>query len=582
MRFSGWLIFLALSVFFLLTREWVLGLLPRLGIAPPYWAHLLYSLIWLGLVLRFLMRNLPDLIETVKEVKPPSRGKEAWRKEVNYWLESARVHRPHLILLGVLVLAIFFFTPLYRLLASFGFELPLRTRVWIVDGWGVVFFLCVIWVAVRLTKYVRSIKPVPRSTFVQPEGKTFDLTDFPFHPLETVRSNLEKMGRSLTFDAVRMLDYLLVQALSVKASDIHIEPFEQEVSIRYRIDGALTDLVKVPKSVHDQLLSRLKVLSNLTIYQKRMPQDGRLKCRIRNREQEFRTSILPTLHGERAVLRALRPGGELLSIEELGMEPEILRQYESLISRPQGTIVVTGPAGSGKTTTMYASLRWIFTSKERAGSIVTLEDPIEHDLGEFTQTQVSPQAGFTFARGLRTALRQDPDVIMVGEIRDSETVQIAIEAGLTGHLVITTVHADRAPGVVTRLVDMGIQPFLVASSVSAVLSQRLVRKLCPSCKERVDPPQYLLDQVSCRIQEGDQFAEARGCPKCGGKGYSGRTGLFELMVLNQAMQEKVLEKVPTDLLLQSAKEQGLVTLLEDGVKKARSGLTSLEDVLRVI
>lgn len=582
MRVFGWLVFLGLAVFFLLGRGWLLDALTRVGIPVPYWGYLVYSSLWLLFVAVFLMRNVPDLIAAVKETEGRGILRRPWREELGRWLESARAHRAHLTFLGILAMLVFFFTPLHHLLAYFGFELPAHGRARVIDGWAAVFFISLVWVVVRLTNHVRSLSPVPPSTFVQAEGKTFELTVFPFHDLGKIRWNLQKMAKPSGFDAVTMVDYLLVQALGARASDIHVDPFQDHVAIRYRIDGALTDLARVPKSVHEQLIGRLKVLSNLMIYQKRVPQDGRLKCRIGDREQDFRTSVLPTLHGEKAVLRALHLVGEMLDLDQLGMDTDMLREYKSLLSRPQGTIVVTGPAGAGKTTTMYASLKWTARSKESAGSIVTLEDPIERDLGEFTQTQVQPQAGFTFARGLRTALRQDPDVIMVGEIRDSETAEIAIEAGLTGHLVITTVHADRAPGVVTRLIDMGIRPFLVASSLSAVISQRLIRRLCAHCKTRARPPDYLLERISYQIQEGDEFAAPRGCPKCGEKGYLGRTGLFELMVLTPALQERILERVPTNLLLKCAVEQGFVSLLDDGMKKARAGITSLEEVLRVL
>ncbi len=581
MIFLKWLVFVALSIFFLLARGWILDASGRVGLPMPYWPYFLYSFVWLGLVLWFLKRNVPDLVVALKETEYAF-GKKVWKQELRYWVESAQAHRPHLVFLGVLIILVFLFAPLYHLFAYFGLEISARTRIWILDGWGVVFFISLVWVTARLANYVRAISPAPRSSYVQPEGKTFDLTDFPFHDLARVKANLRKMGKPASFDAVRMVDYLLIQALGARASDVHIEPFQDDVLLRYRIDGALTELARVPKSAHDQLIGRLKVLSNLMLHQRRIPQDGRLRCRIGNREQEFRTSVLPTLHGERAVLRALHVSGGLLNIEDLGMETEMLGQYKSLLSRPQGTIVVTGPAGSGKTTTMYASLKWIAGSRGGPGSIVTLEDPIEHDLGEFTQTQVNPMAGFTFARGLRTVLRQDPDVIMVGEVRDGETAEMSIEAGLTGHLVITTVHADTAPGVVTRLIDMGIRPFLVASSVSSVLSQRLVRKLCPSCKVAAEPPQYVLDRVSYSVQAGDQFAAPKGCERCGSKGYLGRTGIFELMVLTQAVQEKILQRVPTDQLLQCAREEGMVSLLEDGLRKARSGMTSLEEVLRVL
>jgi general secretion pathway protein E len=352
---------------------------------------------------------------------------------------------------------------------------------------------------------------------------------------------------------IRMLNALLTQAARDGASDIHIEPYERHSSVRFRVDGTLREVVQPNRALHAALISRLKIMAELDIAEKRLPQDGRISLRIGTRAVDVRVSTLPSAHGERAVLRLLDKSESKLNLESVGMTGDTLVRFEQLIAQPHGIILVTGPTGSGKTTTLYASL-----ARMDAGSsnIMTVEDPIEYELPGIGQTQVNAKIDLDFAKALRAILRQDPDVIMIGEIRDYETAQIAIQASLTGHLVLATVHTNDAPSTVTRMIDMGVEPFLLSSSLLGVLAQRLVRKLCPTCG-------------------------GKGCDHCGFTGYQGRTGVFELMVINERIRELIHNRGSEADIREAALAEGMTLMRDDGERLVREGVTSREELLRV-
>jgi general secretion pathway protein E len=361
---------------------------------------------------------------------------------------------------------------------------------------------------------------------------------------------------------IRMLNALLTQAAKDGASDIHIEPYERSSAVRFRVDGTLREVVQPNKALHAALISRLKIMAELDIAEKRLPQDGRIGLRIGGRAIDVRVSTLPSAHGERAVLRLLDKTESKFTLEGLGMSGEVLAAFGRLIQQPHGILLVTGPTGSGKTTTLYASLGRVDTATT---NVLTVEDPIEYELPGIGQTQVNPKIDLTFAKALRAILRQDPDVIMIGEIRDYETAQIAIQASLTGHLVLATLHTNDAPSAVTRLVDMGVEPFLLSSSLLGVLAQRLVRKLCPHCKRRGD----------------DGHWHPVGCEHCSHTGYKGRTGVYELMVIEPALQALIHAQAAEADLLAAARAHGLRSMREDGQRLIDDGTTSPEEVLRV-
>ncbi len=361
---------------------------------------------------------------------------------------------------------------------------------------------------------------------------------------------------------IRMLNALLTQAANDGASDIHIEPYERASSVRFRVDGTLREVVQPNKALHAALISRLKIMAELDIAEKRLPQDGRISLRIGGKAIDVRVSTLPSAHGERAVLRLLDKTDAKFSLQSLGMSGDVLNRFQDLIRQPHGIVLVTGPTGSGKTTTLYSALARMDTS---TANVLTVEDPIEYELPGIGQTQVNPKIDLTFAKALRAILRQDPDVIMIGEIRDFETAQIAIQASLTGHLVLATVHTNDAPSSITRLVDMGVEPFLLSSSILGVLAQRLVRKLCPACR---------------RVDDRGQWHPV-GCSACGGSGYKGRTGVYELMVADDAVRNLIHERAAESLLVTAAQQAGLRSMREDGERLVAQGVTSLEEVLRV-
>jgi general secretion pathway protein E len=366
---------------------------------------------------------------------------------------------------------------------------------------------------------------------------------------------------------IRMLNALLTQAAKDGASDIHIEPYERSSSVRFRVDGTLREVVQPNKALHAALISRLKIMAELDISEKRLPQDGRISLRIGGRAIDVRVSTLPSSHGERAVLRLLDKSESKFTLEGLGMDGEVLQSFNRLVQQPHGIVLVTGPTGSGKTTTLYASLGRVDTSTT---NVLTVEDPVEYELPGIGQTQVNPKIDLTFAKALRAILRQDPDVIMIGEIRDFETAQIAIQASLTGHLVLATVHTNDSVSSVTRLVDMGVEPFLLSSSLLGVLAQRLVRRLCPRCKRRGDDG-----------PGGEPRWQPVGCSHCGNTGYKGRTGVYELMVATPEVQALVHNRAPEQELAAAARAAGLRSMREDGERLVREGVTSLEEVVRV-
>jgi general secretion pathway protein E len=365
---------------------------------------------------------------------------------------------------------------------------------------------------------------------------------------------------------IRMINALLTQAAREQASDIHIEPFENASVVRFRVDGTLRDVVRPKKALHGALISRIKIMAQLDIAEKRLPQDGRITLRVGGRPVDVRVSTLPTGHGERAVLRLLEKDAQRLNLEALGMAGDTLGKFDQLIAKPHGIVLVTGPTGSGKTTTLYASMSRLETATT---NIMTVEDPIEYDLSGIGQTQVNERIGMTFARALRSILRQDPDIIMIGEIRDLETAQIAVQASLTGHLVLATLHTNDAASAVTRLTDMGVEPYLLASSLLGVLAQRLVRQLCPVCKEE-------------RVEDdGRKRWHPVGCERCGHSGYAGRRGVYELLLIDEPIRALIHRNAADAEIFEAGRAQGMRTLREDGERWLDAGRTSLEEVLRV-
>ncbi len=379
---------------------------------------------------------------------------------------------------------------------------------------------------------------------------------------------------------IRFVNQVLKDAIELRASDVHLEPFEDELRIRYRIDGVLQD-IPVPAQVkrfQPAIVSRVKILSHLNIAEKRLPQDGRIKVRIEDAEIDIRVSIIPMLHGEAVVMRLLRQNSTLKGMGELGMDQRELDCFRRVLQMPHGIILVTGPTGSGKTSTLYTALNEINDSERK---IITIEDPVEYQLRGINQIQVSEKAGLTFARGLRSILRHDPDVLLIGEIRDQETAQIAVQASLTGHLVFSTLHTNDAPGALTRLVDMGVEPYLVASSLEAVLAQRLVRVLCPLCKEVDDSPKAQAFKGSLGIPATTVIYRSVGCRECRNTGFHGRQAIFEWMDTSNEIRQLILSHASTDAIRDSARRDGMRTLADDGWRLVKQGLTTVEEVLGV-
>jgi type IV pilus assembly protein PilB len=378
---------------------------------------------------------------------------------------------------------------------------------------------------------------------------------------------------------VKLINGLLNDAVARGASDIHFECYEKDIRVRYRIDGALMEIMRPPIKMKAALISRFKILSDLNIAERRLPQDGRIKLRLNKRVIDFRVSTLPTLFGEKIVLRILDKGNLALDLETFGMEPKAEADFMSAISNPYGMVLVTGPTGSGKTTTLYSALSRINTAEV---NIMTAEDPVEYNLHGINQVQVRTEIGMTFAAALRAFLRQDPNIIMVGEIRDIETGSIAIKASLTGHLVLSTLHTNDAPSTVTRMVDMGIEPFNVASAVNLITAQRLVRRICSKCKESVEYSTEHLVAAGLTPEEieGITFFHGTGCEECGGSGYKGRQGLYEVMAMSPTLRRMILQNASTADLRDQAVAEGMLTLRMDGLLKARRGITTLEEVIK--
>jgi general secretion pathway protein E len=372
---------------------------------------------------------------------------------------------------------------------------------------------------------------------------------------------------------IRLLNSILFQAVKERASDIHIEPFERELEVRFRIDGILYRMLTPPKVVQEALISRVKIMASLNIAEKRLPQDGRLRVIVAGREVDIRVSIVPTFFGERVVLRLLDKQKGVISLSNIGLAEKQVLLMERLLSRSNGIILVTGPTGSGKTTTLYASLTRLNSPDK---NIITIEDPIEYQLKGVGQIQVNSRIDLTFANGLRSVLRQDPDIIMVGEIRDSETAEIAMQASLTGHLVLSTLHTNDAATAVTRLVDMGVEPFMVASTLSAVVAQRLVRVICPHCRE-----EYAPDREYPGLTLPPRIFRGRGCDKCFNLGSMGRIGIYEMLVIDSEICNMIMQRKPAGLIKEYAVAQGMATLREDGLAKVCAGITTIEELLRV-
>jgi type II secretion system protein E len=379
---------------------------------------------------------------------------------------------------------------------------------------------------------------------------------------------------------IKLVNQILFQAVKQDASDIHIEPFEKEVRVRFRIDGVLHNIMTLPKRILGAIVSRIKIMANMDIAEKRIPQDGRINIKVADKAFDIRVSILPVSFGERIVMRLLDKTRTFRELDKMGFSEHDLKLVKLAIEEPNGVVFVTGPTGSGKTTTLYSILSVL---NKPNTNIVTVEDPVEYQLPGIGQVQVREKVGLTFASALRSILRQDPDIVMIGEIRDQETAQIAIQAALTGHIVLSTLHTNDAPASITRLIDMGIEPFLIASSIILIIAQRLVRILCPKCKEKYTPSQELIKRLGITPQEAKNitFYQAKGCDECGNTGYKGRMPIFEVMQMTDAIAKLTMERADTSQLKKQAIADGMTLLVQDGVRRIKEGLTTIEEVLSV-
>ncbi len=407
-------------------------------------------------------------------------------------------------------------------------------------------------------------------------------TDYTVDVGDDEQQSVEQL-RALTEEApvVKLVNLLIDEAVKQSASDIHVEPHRGGVWIRFRVDGVLRDVMNPPKNLRAALVSRIKIIAEMDIAERRRPQDGRIHLTAEGRNIDLRVSTLPTMFGEKIVMRLLDHSSTQIGLTRLGMHSDTLRVWEGAVSKPHGMVLVTGPTGSGKTTTLYATLTKLNTLDQ---NIVTVEDPVEYQITRINQVQVNPKAGMTFANGLRSILRQDPDIVMVGEIRDRETAEIAVQAALTGHLVLSTLHTNDAAGAITRLVDMGVEPFLISSSLISVLAQRLARAICPRCKVAYSPPTDALGRLGAdaRIDPDVTFYRGRGCDYCRGTGYRGRIGIFELLTISDPVRDMIVHRASsTELKAQSIRE-GMRTLRDDGLEKVMSGISTIEEILRVV
>ncbi|MCU0916401.1 MAG: Flp pilus assembly complex ATPase component TadA [Planctomycetes bacterium] len=375
----------------------------------------------------------------------------------------------------------------------------------------------------------------------------------------------------------KLLNLVLLQAIRDKASDIHFEPFETEYKMRYRIDGVLYEMIPPPKYIAAALSSRIKVMANLDIAERRLPQDGRISLTVQGNPVDLRVSVLPTMFGESVVLRVLDRSQVSFDIERLGLRPDDIKTFRALVNRPNGIVIVTGPTGCGKTTTLYSALSELNTIDTK---VITTEDPVEYDMDGMIQVQMKPDIGLTFARCLRSILRQDPDIILVGEIRDLETAEIAAQASLTGHLVFTTLHTNDAPSTIARLLDLGVEPFLLTATIEGIVGQRLVRKICANCKTTFEPDQAQLKDLHLTDAEirGKKFYYGRGCNKCNGTGYKGRIGIFEIMVFNDEIRELVMQRASTNVLRVAAQKTGMRQLRDNGLAAIYEGITTVDEI----
>ena len=403
---------------------------------------------------------------------------------------------------------------------------------------------------------------------------------------EGVEADEEDDGLSEGSPMIRLVDQIIALGIKQKATDIHVEPDDRVLRIRLRVDGVLHQEVLAPKPIQPPLTARLKLMAGLDITEKRAPQDGRIRFANGQSEVDLRVSTLPTNHGESVVLRILNSAGVTLSLEGLGFSTEDEARFDGIMQQPYGMVLVTGPTGSGKTTTLYTALSQV---DARARSVFTLEDPIEYAIGNIRQTQIRPEVGMDFAAGLRALLRQDPDVILVGEIRDTETAQLATRAALTGHLVLSTLHTNTAAGVIPRLIDMGVERYLLPAALSAVIGQRLVRRICTDCREEIDNPEAELDRFhltgtasGCMPDGRLRLWKGAGCSACRGTGYAGRQAIYEVMIIDENFHTAIVEEAPTTELERIARAGGMKTMLEDGVGKALAGLTTVQEVLRIV
>jgi type IV pilus assembly protein PilB len=376
----------------------------------------------------------------------------------------------------------------------------------------------------------------------------------------------------------KLLNILILRAVMERASDVHIEPTKEYVRIRYRIDGLLRDVSTAPAYLHSSIITRIKVMARMDIAESRVPQDGRFELKTEDKAVDVRVSSYPSIFGEAMVMRLLDKGSVMFGLEDLGFSKGNLHKFEEVIQRPYGIILVTGPTGSGKTTTLYATLNHILSPEK---NIMTIEDPVEYELKGIRQSQVNVKAGLEFANALRSMLRQDPDVILVGEIRDPDTAAVAIQAALTGHVVFSTLHTNDAAGSLSRLVDMGVEPFLTASSVAAAIAQRLVRNICPRCKAPFNPPKEVLESMGLDPKKEYTFYQGKGCKSCRDTGFKGRSGIFEILIVDDAIRELILKKSSSEDIKKAAVRAGMRTLREDGILKVMEGRTSLDEVMRV-
>jgi general secretion pathway protein E len=415
-------------------------------------------------------------------------------------------------------------------------------------------------------------EPSAAETIVEDIGESVDLAKLTAQ-LPEIADLLETENDA---PIIRLMNALLTQAVREGASDVHLEIFESRALVRFRVDGGLRDVVEPRRGLHPAMVSRIKVMASLDIAEKRLPQDGRIALRIAGRAIDVRVSTIPTANGERVVLRLLDKQAGRLTLDALGMAAHTRDAIDALIQEPHGILLVTGPTGSGKTTTLYSALSRL---DRKTRNILTVEDPIEYELDGIGQTPVNPRIEMTFARALRAILRQDPDVVMIGEIRDLETAQIAVQASLTGHLVLATLHTNDAPGAVTRLIDMGVEPYLLASTMNGVLAQRLVRRLCAECKAPYEP-----DAAERSVFAGnapERLYRAAGCGACNFSGYKGRTGIYELLIADEALRHQIHDSAEESVLRAMAVKAGMVRLRDDGMRYVRDGVTSLDEVLRV-